>query len=262
MAFSTNTVMPKKSTTTPSHWWPLSANEARQVKPITTNTESWGKKSVQKIEIEKKSSAERKEFSLLLIGQLNAALIIRALEEQAFWNAGIMPTTLAKHVRTFREKIIKLLDQTLLHKSSGAPPTLKNAKSMRLLVPDFKRQCSQCITNIDVGQFQLAICLNDLCDDIEHFVCQIQIVFGIVSVVGQKPMMSNRPTKSDAKNLYYEIVNSHQAKCGPNDFPKPREVQAALSAGGYAVSKRTLNNWKYQVKKNLIGFFIQPKKRQ
>ena len=113
-----------------------------------------------------------------------------------------------------------------------------------------------------VVQNQLAICLNDLCDDIEHYVFQIQIVFGIVSVVGQKPVMSNRPTKSDAKNLYCEIVNSHQAKYGQNDFPKPREVQSALSAGGYAVSKRTLNNWKSQVNKNLIDFFIQPKKRQ
>ena len=254
--------MPKKSTTAPSQWWPLSAHEARAVKPITTNTESWGKKLAQKNEIKKKSSVERKEFSFLFIGQLNTALIIRAHEEQTFWYAGIMLPTLAKHVRTFHGKVIKLLDQTLLHKSSGAPPTLRNAKSMRLLVTEFKKKCSQYITNEDVGQFQLAICLNDLCDDIEHFVVQIQIVFGIVSVVGQKPVVANRPTKSDAKNLYCEIVNGHQAKYGPNHFPKPREAQAALSAGGYAVSKRTLNNWKSQVNKNLIGFFIQPKKRQ
>jgi hypothetical protein len=257
-----NVGMPLNSVDMSAPWFPLSAQDTRKLVAVQKVKGTWGNTTKPKLSAKKINSADRKNFSLWFIHQLNNTLIQRATAEEQFWNSGAMSDALAKQVKNLHKKVIQALDETLNHKSAGAPPTLKNAKALLPQVEAFKNKCSKLITADGLAQFRMAVCLHDLCDDIEHYVSQIKIVFGIVSVLGNKPVMSNRPTNLGAKNLFRQLVTSHQSKFGLNSFPKPREIQSALTAKGHTIPKRTLNFWKTQIAKKTFENFIQPQKRQ
>ena len=261
-ALRLNDGMPRKSVEMSAPWFPRSAHEASKLVAAQKIKGTWGNSTKPKLSVKKAISADRKNFSLRLIRQLNNALIQRVIEEERFWNSGAMSDALAIQVKDLHKKVIQAIDETLNHKSAGAPPTLKNAKALLPQVEAFKNKCSKQITSDDIGQFRMAVCLHDLCDDVEFYVKQITIVYGIVSVVDKKPLMSNRPTHLEAKKLFGQIVRNHQSKFGLNTFPKPRVAQAALSAKGHAIPKRTLNFWKTQITNQTFEHFIQPQKRQ
>ena len=257
-----NIGMPLSSVNSLAPWFPRSAHEASKLVAAQKVKGTWGNSTKPKLSAKKANSAARKNFSLWFIRQLNNALIQRAIEEERFWNSGAMSDALAKQVKDLHKKVIQALDETLNHKSSGAPPTLKNAKALLPLVEAFKNKCNKLIAADGIAQFRMAVCLHDMCDDIEHYVTQIKIVYGIVSVVDKKPLMSNRPTHVEAKKLFGQIVTKHQSKFGLNTFPKPRVVHSTLSEKGYTIPKRTLNYWKTQITNKTFENFIQPQKRQ
>ena len=257
-----NITMSQNKVNKPAPWFPLSAHEARRVIAAQEASSSKGNSSKPLKAAKKIQGAKRKKFCLLFIHQLNNALIARATEEEHFWKLGAINYALAQEVTAVHKKIIHVLDQTLNHKSSGAPPTLRNAKSLTLIVENFKIKCTNLITAQSIDQFRLAICLHDLCDDVEHYVIQISRVFGIVSVVDEKPVLSNRPTNFAAKKIYDQIITTHQSQFGVDNFPMPREIQSTLSAKGHQISKRTINFWKSQFTKKRLENFIQPQKRQ
>ncbi len=257
-----NDGMPRNSENMSAPWFPRSVHETRKLVAAQNIKGTWGNSTKPKLSAKKNNSADRKNFSFWFIYQLNNALIKRATEEERFWNSGAMSDAIAKQVTDFHKKVIQALDETLNHKSAGAPPTLKNAKALVPLVGTFKNKCSKLITADCLDHFRMAVCLYDLCDDVEHYVRQIKIVFGIVSVVGDKPVMSNRPTNLEAKKLFGQIVRNHQTKFGLNSFPKPRAIQSAMAEKGHTIPKRTLNFWKTQIAKKTFEYFIQPQKRQ
>ena len=257
-----NAGMPLSSVDSSAPWFPRSVQETRKLFAAQKVKGTWGNSTKPKLSTKKVNSADRKNFSLLFIHQLNNALIQRVAEEERFWNSGAMSDALAKQIKILHKKVIQALDETLNHKSAGAPPTLKNAKALLSYVEVFKNKCSKLIAADGIAQFRLAFCLHDLCDDIEYYVTQIKIVYAIVTVVDKKPVMSNRPTHIVAKKLFGQIVKNHQSKFGLNTFPKPRVAQAALSAKGHTIPKRTLNFWKTQFANMTFEHFIQPQKRQ
>lgn len=257
-----NVGMPRKSVEISAPWFPRSAHETLKLVAEKKFKGTWGNSTKPKLPAKKANNTDRKNYSLWFIRQLNKALIQRAIEEERFWDSGAMSDALAKQVKDLHMKVIQALDETLNHKSSGAPPTLKNAKALLPMVKIFKNTCSKLITADSLIQFWMSVCLHDLCDDIEHYVTQIKFVFGIVSVVDKKPLMSNRPTHIEAKKLFGQIVKKHQSKFGINSFPKPRVVHSTLSAKGHTIPKRTLNFWKTQITNQTFGHFIQPQKRQ
>ena len=209
-----NNGMPLNSVDMSAPWFPRSAHETRKLVAAQKVKGTWGNSTKPKLSEKKINSADRKNFSLWFIHHLNNALIQRATEEERFWNSGAMGDALAKQVKDLHKKVIQALDETLNHKSAGAPPTLKNAKALLPQVEAFKNKCSKLITSDDIGQFRMAVCLHDLCDDVEFYVKQITIVYGIVSVVDKKPLISNRPTHIEAKKLFGQIVRNHQSKFG------------------------------------------------
>lgn len=257
-----NVGMPPKSINLSAPWFPRSAHETRKLVSAQKVKGTWGNSTKPKLDAKKINSADRKNFSLRFIHQLNNALIKRAIEEERFWNSGVMSNALAKQVKKIHSNVLRAIDETLNHKSAGAPPTLKNAKALLPHVQAFKLKCSRLIVCDCLDQLHMAFCLHDLCDDIEHYVSQITIVFGIVSVVNNKPLMSNRPTNVEAKNLFHQLVSAHQSKFGHNTFPKPREIHAEMVAKGKKIPKRTLNFWKTQMINKTFENFIQPQKRQ
>jgi len=257
-----NAGMPISSVDSSAPWFPRSVHETRKLFAAQKVKGTWGNSTKPKLSKKKVNSTDRKNFSLWVIHQLNNALIQRAAEEERFWNSGAMSDALAKQIKILHKKVIQALDETLNHKSAGAPPTLKNAKALLPHVEVFKNKCSKLIAADGIAQFRMAFCLHDLCDDIEYYVTQIKIVYAIVTVVDKKPVMSNRPTHIEAKKLFGQIVKNHQSKFGSNTFPKPRVAQAALSAKGHTIPKRTLNFWKTQFANKTFEHFIQPQKRQ
>lgn len=257
-----NVGMPRKSVKMSAPWFPRSAHEASKLVAAQKIKGTWGNSTKPKLSAKKDISADRKNFSLRLIRQLNNALIQRVIEEDRFWKSGAMSDELANQVKDLHKKVIQAIDETLNHKSAGAPPTLKNAKALLPHVKAFKSKCSRLIVGDCLNRFQMAVCLHDLCDDIEHYVSQITIVYGIVSVVDNKPLMSNRPTNIEAKNLFHQLVSTHQSKFGQDTFPKPSAIQSAMAEKGHTIPKRTLNFWKIQITNQTFEHFTQPQKRQ
>ncbi|MBD8052034.1 hypothetical protein [Limnohabitans radicicola] len=216
-----------------------------------------GKRQQAKQQIDR---VERAKWSIFFIRQLEKALCARAREAEQVWSAGHMPSPLATCVAKFHRQVITVIDKTTNHAKSGAPAALKNANSLLPLLASFKLRCTASIKSAD--QLSLAFCLWDLCDDVEHYVIQTRITYGLVAVNSGKPRLGSRPTKLDAKAFYGRQVEQHQYQHGADSFPKPRTIRAAMIASGYRVSVRTMNLWKNQINNGTFDWYVQPKNRQ
>lgn len=102
----------------------------------------------------------------------------------------------------------------------------------------------------------------DLCDDVEHYVTQTSMTYGLVAVNGGKPRLGNRPTNSDAKKAYGSLIENHQQLYGKKSFPKPSIVHKTMTDVGHDVSIRTLNLWKNQIVNGTFSWHVQSKNRQ
>lgn len=172
-----------------------------------------------------------------------------------------MPAPLPSLINSFFAAVIKSNDATTKHKGQEPPKTLKNAEQLLESLALFKEQI---VDAIPASEWGLLLCmvLIDLTDDIEHFVLNIRLTSGIVMVYDGQPKVRNRPTNRAAQEAYAAIIAEHMALHGPQKFPKSAEVQRKLQMLGHAVGDRTLRDWKSQIQSNVMGHFVQNRKRQ
>lgn len=217
-----------------------------------------GKQTRIKTEDEK---AGPKYFNALFIAQLDHALVDRATELE--WLHGMlpMPAPLPSLINSFFAAVIRSNDVTTKHKGQEPPKTLKNAEQLLESLALFKEQIVDAIPASEWGLL-LCVVLNDLTEDIEHFVLNIRLTSGIVMVYGDQPKMRNRPTNRAAQDAYVAIIAEHVALHRSEKFPKPAEVQRRLKLLGHTVGDRTLRDWKNQIQSNTLDHFVQNRKRQ
>ena len=205
---------------------------------------------------------ERRWFSQEIALKLEEALIDRVAEEESLYDSGAFPDGLADIVFLFHRSVFKVIDRTLDHASPGAPPTLRDAKGLSVVVAQFKTDLSQ-FPGFDISSDTLlAICIQTLCDDVEHYIQQIRIVYAIVGLQNRRPKIANRPTNLEAKAHFVRLINDYQAIHGSGTLPKPAVIGQAMSLAGYKVSPRTLRSWRQQIEEGTFGHFIQDQKRQ
>jgi len=104
--------------------------------------------------------------------------------------------------------------------------------------------------------------MQTLCDDVEHYICQIHIVYSILGLRGKHPIPANRPTNWDGKALFVKSVLEYQERKGPDSFPSLRIVMGVLRLDGHLVPERTLRSWRRQFKEGTLGFHVQRHNRQ
>jgi hypothetical protein len=209
-----------------------------------------------------REKVERRWFSHFFALQLTYALIERANEEETLYNGGAFPDGFAQLISKFHRCVCGAIDRTLDHASPGAPPTLRDAKGLSAVVARFKADLRP-FSGFDISSdTPLAICVQTLCDDVEHYIQQIRFVYAIVGLQDRRPRIANRPTNLKAKAHLVTLIIDYQAIRGSGALPKPAVTLQAMRVAGYKVSPRTLRNWRQQIEEGTFGHFIQDQKRQ
>lgn len=209
----------------------------------------------------KVNNAEIKRLSRAFVHQLNRALEARASELTDLHIENAIPGKLALLIQTFFQLVIKLNDETTKHTGRSPPKTLSNAVGLLTALEEFEINAGLLVPLKRDGLL-LCTVLNELLDDLRHFVRSIQITHGIVKVVQGSPTLPNRPSNIIAMTAYAAIVSAHQVQHGAEKFPKPSTVHKQLKDLGQAVPARTLRDWKRHMKNKTFGDFVQNRKRQ
>lgn len=238
-----------------------------RVMPVVSNT---GGTSVRKVRdgmhVSPPLSSQdgnRKKLYLLFIGQLNAALCERARTAERLHEEMSIPQSLQTLVCDFHKDVIKAVEKTLGRSRAGAPTTLADARKLISKVRDFELKLDLELTHDHIHAFDLAVCMRDLCDDVRHYIRQIELTAGIVFLRASKPLISNRPTNWSAKNELAVLISDFKNARGDDAWPSGATMRAALKRRGHECSERTARNWIQQLKSGSAGFFVQPKtKRQ
>jgi hypothetical protein len=208
-------------------------------------------------------SKDRADFSRAFIHQLDGFLELRAREFEALWERGALPKAAQTLVTELFLEACAAIDTTLHHKREGAPPTLKRARALLKKTRDLEKVFDDLLDGTRPRALELAFCIRDLCDDIAHYVQQIEVTYAIVSAQATAPPRpANRPTNRTAKDAFADVVYQHQLKHGAGTFPKPAAVRSKLTLSGHTVSDRILRYWRDQMKAGTFTDHIQHRKRQ
>jgi hypothetical protein len=234
------------------------------VEPPVTNA---GQYRVQTIRLGKRiapsvprQSADRKKIYLFFIHQLDAAIRERARAIEWFHQEGPLPKSLQVLITGFFTEVTLAIDATVYRKRSGAPTTLGDARQLNSKVSQFESNLELQLTHAHKHALALAVCLRDLCDDVRHYIKQIEITANVVHAKNGAPMISNRPTNWSAKEALASLVMEFQEAHGDEAWPKGSAMQAKLHRLGHACSERAVRGWLQQMKSGSAGLFIQPTK--
>jgi hypothetical protein len=192
---------------------------------------------------------------------MNRALEARASELNELYSENAMSAKLTALIKEFFQLVIKLNDETTKHTGRSPPKTLRNAKELLRRLQEFEIKVERLVPLTKHGPL-LCTVLDELFDDVRHFVRSVQITNGIVKLVQGRPALRNRPSKIEAMTTYAKVITTHQSQHGTGEFPKPREAQKQLKLLGHVVPERTLRDWKRQIKNKTFGDYVQNRKRQ
>jgi len=206
---------------------------------------------------EPKARDTRAVFFRKFINQLNLALKERARHLERLNTQRRLSKQLRDETVKFFKRAIETVDRTGQQQRPGAPPTLSNARSLVPAVEQFDKSLEDLLEHGHPRASELAMCLRGLCDDVRHYVSQIDITSAIVDQRKVMPTIPNRPTNWDAKEFYGRLLERHQRMHGDQSFPKPRDLRRQLSEAGYDFSERTLRDWRSQWVRGSFGNHIQ-----
>jgi hypothetical protein len=212
--------------------------------------------------VAQRKSAERKNLYLIFIRQLDSALRERARALEWFHHEKPLSKKIQRLVTGFYSDVNCAIEATLKRKSSGAPTTLRDARELIGKVSLFESELELQLTNAPEHALELAVCMRDLCDDVLHYIAQIEITANVVCVDNGKPLISNRPTNWPAKEALAGLISEFQKTRRGEAWPKGSTMQAELKRLGFTCSERVVRGWIQQMKLELAGNFIQPKRNR
>ena len=207
-----------------------------------------------------RQSAERKNLYLIFIQQLDSALRERARALEWFHREKPLSKKIQRLVTGFYTDVNCAIEATLNREKSGAPTTLRDARDLVGKLSLFESELELQLTHAHVHALALAVCMRDLCDDVLHYIEQIEITANIVCVENGKPKISNRPTNWSAKETLAGLITEFQEARGDGAWPKGSTMQVELQRLGFACSERVVRGWIRQMKSGSGGHFIQPRK--
>ena len=209
-----------------------------------------------------RQSAERKNLYRIFIQQLDSALHERARALEWFHMEKPLSKKIQRLVNGFYTDVNCAIEGTLNRKKSGAPTTLRDARDLAGKLNLFESALELQLTHAHVHALALAVCMRDLCDDVLHYIEQIEITANVVCVENGKPKISNRPTNWSAKEALAGLITEFQEASGDGAWPKGSTMQVKLQRLGFACSERVVRGWIQQMKSGAGGHFIQPGKNR
>lgn len=205
-------------------------------------------------------SAERINLYLSFIQQLDSALRQRARSLEWFHRENPLSKKIQQLVTGFFKDVNCAIEATLNRKKSGAPTTLRDARDLVRTLSLFESELELQLTYDHENALALAVCMRDLCDDVLHYIRQIEFTANVVYVENGKPKISNRPTNWSAKEALAGLITEFQETRGDGAWPKGSTMQVELQHLGFACSERVVRGWIRQMKSGSGGYFIQPGK--
>ena len=234
----------------------LSGNVAVPDAPV--NTFRQGTKQIHK---SRTKSDERKVTMQGFIRQLDRALVLRARELDAIPEEVVIDSNLADALCDFLSLVIRLNDETTNHRGKTPPKTLSNARALKQPLKSLKLESASFVPKTANG-LELQIILNELFDDVEHFVRSIETAQADVRVIDGIPQLRNRQRNIVAMAIFGKMVEEHQEKFGAGKFPKLACIKSQLANEGHHIQERTIRDWERQIRNNTFGDFVQGRKRQ
>lgn len=191
-----------------------------------------------------------------LLFQLDMALADRTKEIEELWYARLAPKEFLDMITLVFEQANEAITSTVEHKTTGAPPTLSDARALLKVAHSFKKAVNA--TNDLSHEFLSWV--DELMQDLEHYVLQIEMTYRVVNRGKDGHFrFPNRPANSDGKQAYWNMVQAHQLAHGQNTFPKPKIAREALAKIGIRVTSRTLRNWRSELEKGTLFYLSKEK---
>ena len=225
--------------------------------PYSSQTVKLGKR-VQPAD--QRQSADRKNLYPIFIKQLDYALRQRARALEWFHREKPLSKKIQQLVTGFFNDVNCAIEATLNRRKSGAPTTVKDARDLVGKLSLFESELELQLTHDHEHALALAVCMRDLCDDVLHYIGQIEITANVVCVENGKPKISNRPTNWSAKETLAGLIKEFQGIRGDGAWPKGSTMHVELQRLGFACSERVVRGWIRQMKSGSVGYFIQPGK--
>ena len=172
-----------------------------------------------------------------------------------------MHSNLADALYDFLSLVIRLNDETTNHRGRTPPKTLSNARALKEPLNSLKLESASFVPKTANG-LELQIVLDELFDDVEHFVRSIEKAHADVRVIDGIPQIRNRQRNILAMAIFGKMVDEHQEKFGAGKFPKLACIKSQLANKGHHIQERTIRDWKRQIRNNTFGDFVQIRKRQ
>jgi hypothetical protein len=206
--------------------------------------------------------AERKNLYHMFILQLDSALRERARALEWFHLEKPLSKKIQQLVTDFYKDVNCAIEATLNREKSGAPTTLRDARDLIGKLSLFESELELQLTHAHIHALALAVCMRDLCDDVRHYIGQIEISANVVNVENGKPKISNRPTNWSAKETLAGLITEFQETRCDGAWPKGSTMQVELQRLGFACSERVVRGWIRQLKSGSGEHFIQPGKER
>ena len=205
-------------------------------------------------------SAERINLYHSFIQQLDSALRQRARALEWVHREKPLSKRIQQLVTGFFKDVNCAIEATLNRKKSGAPTTVRDARDLVGKLSQFESELELQLTHDHEHALALAVCMRDLCDDVLHYIRQIEFTANVVYGENGKPKISNRPTNWAAKEALAGLITEFQETRGDEAWPKGSTMQVELQHLGFACSERVVRGWIRQMKSGSGGYFIHPGK--
>ena len=204
---------------------------------------------------------ERRVFMQRFICQLDRALASRARELDAIHEEEATHSNLADAACDFFSLVIRLNDETTNHRGKTPPKTLSNARALQRPLESLKVRSASFVPKTESG-LKLHTVLNELFEDVEHFVRSIEMTHATVTVIDGVPQLRNRQRNLEAMTAFGAIVQSFHENGARDCLPRTSIIKSRLKNMGHVISERTIRDWKQQFEANTFGDFVQKRKRQ
>jgi hypothetical protein len=212
---------------------------------VTFSRDAHGRSAARIIEVDR---SNRKKFVSQLIGQLNTSLSFSARAFESLWDKQLMNVDDCLIVTAFFRAVAQAVDATLHHDQPRPPPTLKQARALKPLIYEFRRQTATVIDGNENDRRAISALAHELCDDVAWYCEQIEMTYAIVDVIDGMIYEPNRAINAKQLEIFLSAVGRYRQSRSGQVYPS----YEFLKFHGFKLSERTYRNWK---KKHCEGHY-------
>ena len=204
---------------------------------VTFTRDAHGRNVARIIEVDR---SNRKKFVAQRISQLNTSLSFCARAFESLREKQLINDQDCLTITAFFGAVVKAVDATLHHNQPCPPSTLKQARTLKPLIDEFKRQTATAIDGGESDHRAISALKHELCDHVAWYCEQIEMTYAIVDVIDGMIYEPNRAINAKQLEIFLLAVwRFRQSKRG-QVYPS----YTFLKYHGFELSDRTYRNWK------------------